>query len=270
MRLVTTGLRDRVDLCADVASILRWSKQCDDTIFLYGFDRLWNESHEALTAHADVFVVVVRAINSKVISARAQAIDRNAIHQSVFYGQGAMLDQPYPQGNPWHLEGSRSLEYDPEKAKSLLKAARAVGTAIKIVCNVTFTFHRESAQIVQEMWNSVGFKVTLEPLDTVPILNTLKKGDFDGLIGGNTYRFDPDGFFERNFYSKSDLTQILSGWHNERYNRLVEEAKRTLDPARRKALYTEGWNIVNVELPHFHLHEVTIERSRIRRNIWNQ
>jgi ABC-type transport system substrate-binding protein len=38
---------------------------------------------------------------------------------------------------------------------------------------------------------------------------------------------------------------------------LVEEAKRTLNPARRKELYTEAWNIVNVELPHFHLHEVT-------------
>jgi ABC-type transport system substrate-binding protein len=37
---------------------------------------------------------------------------------------------------------------------------------------------------------------------------------------------------------------------------LVEEAKRTLDQARRKELYTEGWNIVNVELPFFYLHEV--------------
>jgi ABC-type transport system substrate-binding protein len=38
---------------------------------------------------------------------------------------------------------------------------------------------------------------------------------------------------------------------------LVEEARRTLDPARRKALYTEAWNIVTVELPFFYLHEVT-------------
>src|SRR5262249_383791 len=29
-------------------------------------------------------------------TAAAHAIDRNAIHNSVFYGQGAMLDQPYP------------------------------------------------------------------------------------------------------------------------------------------------------------------------------
>ncbi len=197
-------------------------------------------------------------------TAAAHAIDRNAIHNSVFYGQGAILDQPYPPGNPWHLEGSRSLEYDPEKAKSLLKAARAVGTAIKIVCNVTFTFHRESAQIVQEMWNSVGFKVTLEPLDTLPYLKARKQGEFHGLVQGNTFRFDPDSFFERNFHSKSDYAQVLSGWQNERYDQLVEEAKKTLDSARRKELYTAAWNIVNVELPHFHLHEVTMASAAVQ------
>jgi peptide/nickel transport system substrate-binding protein len=197
-------------------------------------------------------------------TAAAHAIDRNAIHNSVFYGQGAMLDQPYPHGNIWHLESSRSLEYDPDKAKSLLKAAQAVGTTIKIVCNSTFTFHRESAQIVQEMWNSIGFKVSLEPLDTVPFLNARKQGEFHGLVQGNTFRFDPDSFFERNFHSRSDYAQVLSGWKNERYDQLVEEAKRTLDLARRKELYTEAWNIVNDELPHFHLHELTMTSAAVK------
>ena len=41
--------------------------------------------------------------------AAAHAIDRQAIHHAVYYGQGAMADQPYPEGNPWHLEGIRSL-----------------------------------------------------------------------------------------------------------------------------------------------------------------
>jgi peptide/nickel transport system substrate-binding protein len=196
-------------------------------------------------------------------TAAAHASDRQAIHNSVFYGQGDILDPPYPHGSFWHLE-SRSLEYDPDKAKALLRQVRAVGTAIKVICAANVAYNRETAQVVQEMWNTIGFKVTLEPLDTMPLLNTLKKGDFDGLIGGNTYRFDPDGFFERNFYSKSDLTHILSGWHNERYDRLVEEAKRTLDPARRKELYTTAWNIVNNELPHFHLHEVVMTSAAVK------
>jgi peptide/nickel transport system substrate-binding protein len=75
-------------------------------------------------------------------------------------------------------------------------------------------------------------------------------------IQGNTYRYDPDDFFARNLHSKSEYSQILSGWENARYDRLVEEAKRTLDQARRKELYTEAWNIVNVELPFFYLHGI--------------
>src|SRR6266699_6042018 len=89
------------------------------------------------------------------------------------------------------------------------------------------------------MWNNVGVKVTLEPLDTMPYLAARKQGDFDGLISGNTLRFDPNDFYGRNLHSKSEYAQVMSGWQNERYDQLVEEARRTLDPARRKALYTE-------------------------------
>ena len=196
-------------------------------------------------------------------TAAAHAIDRNAVHYSVFYQQGAMLDQPYPLGHPWHLE-SRSLEYDPDKAKALLKQARAVGTPLKIICSANTPYSRDCAQVVQEQWSSVGFKVTLEPLDSVPYQMTRRERAFDGIVQGNTLRFDPDDFYGRNLHSKSQYAQVLSGWQNERYDRLIEEAKRTLDPARRKALYTEGWNIVNVELPHFHLHEVVITSAAVK------
>ena len=70
----------------------------------------------------------------------------------------------------------RGLEYDPDKAKALLKQARAVGTPLKIVCNVTVAFNREIAQVIQELWNSVGFKVTVETLDTIPFLKARKRG----------------------------------------------------------------------------------------------
>jgi peptide/nickel transport system substrate-binding protein len=196
-------------------------------------------------------------------TAAAHAIDRRAVHFSVFYEQGDMLDQPYPNGHPWHVE-SQSLQYDPEKAKAILKRARAVGTALKIVCTANTPYARECGQIVQEQWNSVGFKVTLEPLDSVPYVTARRERAFDGLVQGNTLRFDPDDFYGRNLLSTSQYAQILSGWKNERYDRLITEAKRTLDPARRKALYTEGWNIVNVELPHFHLHEVVITSAGLK------
>jgi peptide/nickel transport system substrate-binding protein len=189
-------------------------------------------------------------------TAAAHATDREALHQAVYYGQGELLDQCFPRADPWYLPEIRALEYDPDRAKALLKEARAVGTAVKIIANVNTALARETVQVLQASWETVGFKVTLELLDTVPFLAAAREGHFDGRLGGYTYRYDPNDFYARNLHSKSEWNRSNSGWHNERYDRLVEEAKRTLDMARRKALYTEAQNIINVELPHFHLHDV--------------
>jgi peptide/nickel transport system substrate-binding protein len=188
--------------------------------------------------------------------AAAHAIDRNALHHAVYYGQGAILDQPYPESDPWHLVGIRSLEYDPEKAKGLLKEARAVGTQVKLIAGANTALARETVQVIQASWDAVGLKVTLDLLDTAPFVEATREGKFDARLGGHTYRYDPDDFFGRNLHSKSQFNQVFSRWYNDRYDRLVEEAKRTADMARRKELYTEAWNIVNAELPQFHLHEV--------------
>jgi ABC-type transport system substrate-binding protein len=198
-------------------------------------------------------------------TAAALAIDRNALHHAVYYEHGAMTDQPYPKGNFWHLEEIRSLEYDPERAQALLKEARAVGTEVRLLCNANSVIGREQAQVIQDQWSTVGFKVTVELLDTVPWNQARNEGTFTASIQGHTFRYDPDDFFGRDLHSKSEYSNILSGWQNARYDQLVEEAKRTLDPARRKVLYTEGWNIVNVELPFFYLHEVTQTSAAVKK-----
>jgi len=146
----------------------------------------------------------------------------------------------------------------------MLKEARAAGTQVKFVVNATSTLNRETAQVIQDLWSTVGFKVTLDPLDTVPFRDARNSGTFDALINSNTYRYDPDDYFARNLHSKSDYNGSLSGWQNARYDQLVEEAKRILDPARRKELYTEAWNIVNVELPFCYLHEITQTSAAVK------
>jgi len=189
-------------------------------------------------------------------TAAAHAIDREAIHQTVYYGQGEILNQCFPKGDPWYLEGVRSLEYDPDRAKALLREARAAGTQVKLIAGANLATTRETAQVIQEAWNAVGLKATLELLDTVPLFAAWREGTFDASLSGYTYRFDPNDFYARDLHSQSEWSKGRSGWQNERYDRLVEEAKRTVDRARRKELYTEAQNIVNVELPLFQLHDV--------------
>jgi peptide/nickel transport system substrate-binding protein len=202
--------------------------------------------------------------DKRVRMAAAHAIDRNAVHHSVFYGHGAIADQPYPAGNQWHLEGIRSLEYDPERAKALLQEARAMGTEVKLLCLSTFVIGRETAQVVQDQWNKVGFKVNVDLLDVVPWRQARTTGAYTAAIQGNTFRYDPDDFFGRNLHSNSQYAKVLSGWQNARYDQLIDEAKRTIDPAQRKQMYTEAWNIANAELPFFYLHEMTDTSAAVK------
>jgi peptide/nickel transport system substrate-binding protein len=197
-------------------------------------------------------------------TAAAHAIDRQAVHHVVYYGQGEILDQCFPRGDPWHLEEIHGLEYDPDKAKALLREARAVGTVVKIIANVNTALARETVQVIQEAWDAVGLKATLDLLDTAPFTAASREGAFDARLGGYTYRYEPNDFYARNLHSQSEWNKSNSGWHNERYDRLVEEAKRTVDMARRKELYTEAQNIINVELPHFHLHDVVRTSAAVK------
>ncbi|PON18742.1 hypothetical protein C2W62_06425 [Candidatus Entotheonella serta] len=98
----------------------------------------------------------------------------------------------------------------------------------------------------------------VDPVDGPTGREKLKKEDFHALVQGHSYRFDPDAFFDRNIHSKSSYAQRNHGWVNERYDKLIEEAKRTADPAKRRELYTEGWKVVNEELPQFHLSELSM------------
>ena len=50
-------------------------------------------------------------------TAAAHAIDRNALHQIVYYGQGEILDQCFPREDPWYLEGSAAWSTIPTAPK---------------------------------------------------------------------------------------------------------------------------------------------------------
>ncbi len=193
-------------------------------------------------------------------TAAAHAIDRDAIHNAVFYGQAKALTQPYPPGNPWHMDadGYKVLEFDPDKARSMIKKAKAVGTEIVLISRTSPAYNAQCGEILQAMWTDVGFKVRTEPLDAAVERERLRKGDFHAHVQGHSYRFDPDAFFDRNLHSKSAYGKMRHAWSDPRYDKLVEEAKRTPDLSKRRELYTAGWKIVHEELPQFHLHELSM------------
>jgi peptide/nickel transport system substrate-binding protein len=191
--------------------------------------------------------------------AAAHAIDHEAIKQAVFYGRGEIARGYYASVSPWFAAGAKPWpEHDPDKAKSILRKARAVGTEIILQSDNAYPYLHQTAELVQNMWSEVGFKVTLY-LYEAPVLNQKRRDrDFHAESTSGSYRWDPDGWFSRQFLSSAPANKINgSGFNNAKVDTLIAEARQTADKKKRLEIYAAVESIVNDELPVLYIHHLT-------------
>lgn len=191
--------------------------------------------------------------------AAAHAVDHEAIKQAVFYGQGDTARGCYPPASSWHSTAVRPCpEYDPEKARFLIKQAKAEGATISLQALSSYPYMQQTAELLQAMWTEVGFKVNYETYDTPVLRDKRRKREFDAESTGASYRFDPDGWFSRQVLSTAPSTKEGSGFKNEKVDNLIAEARREADKKRRLELYAAIDTIVNEELPMLYIHYLTL------------
>ncbi|MBE9198066.1 MULTISPECIES: ABC transporter substrate-binding protein [unclassified Nodularia (in: cyanobacteria)] len=213
----------------------------------------------------------------------AYAIDRQTMINNTFRGLGQTQDSPLTIQSPFYLapeEGLKTYDYNPEKAKELLKKAgfkyNAQGQLLDAQGNrVRFTLLtnagnriREAmgAQISQDL-GKIGMQVDFTPLAwntyTDKLANTL---DWDasllGLSGGlepnnGANVWNPEGGLHM-FNQKPQAGQKpIEGWEvapwEARIGDLYIQAARELDAAKRKAIYAETQKITQENLPFIYL-----------------
>jgi ABC-type transport system substrate-binding protein len=197
--------------------------------------------------------------DKRVRQAAAHAIDRQAIMQAVFYGRGDTALGAYAPSSPWYAANTRPYpEYDPEKAKFLLRRAKADGAPIVLQSLQAFPYMQQTGELLQAMWTDVGFKVQHHIYEAPVLRQKRRERDFDAESAAASYRFDPDGWFSRHLLSTSPSTKENSGFRNERVDNLIAEARRTVNKQKRLELYGEIDSIVNEELPILYIHHLTL------------
>jgi len=174
------------------------------------------------------------------------AINREEILQKIIKGQGELgNDSPVGPANVYRAtpEELPQRAYDPEKAKFHLKKAGKEGLSVEFhVADSAFEGATDAAQLYAESAKAAGIniKVIREPDDGYWSNVWLVKPWCASYWGG---RPTEDWIFSQIYSKGADWNE--THWSNDRFNKLLVEARGELDSAKRRELYVEMQRIVH-------------------------
>jgi peptide/nickel transport system substrate-binding protein len=191
--------------------------------------------------------------NKTLRKAVAYAIDREAIIKSVFQGQADLLDGPIGAGQyAFSPDVKPKYRYNPEKAKQLVKEAGFPdGLDVNLFASTDrYVNDRESSEAIAAMLSKVGIRTKLNMLDYSIEWPNVRKGAVPFYYQGRGSVIDPSPMLEQ--YFQTSVTPRI-GYSNPQLDALLQAERREFDPARRKALLLQAFDIIEDELPAFFL-----------------
>ncbi|WP_283147494.1 ABC transporter substrate-binding protein [Silvimonas soli] len=179
------------------------------------------------------------------------AFDAKTYLKVVFDGTAQDASRPYPP-NTWSFDKDLGdYNYDPVKAKELLKKAglpNGFETTIwtRPTGSVLNPNPKAGAELLQSDLAKVGIKATIKTIEWGELIKRGKAGEHDllfmGWAGDNG---DPDNFFTPQF----SCAAVQSGTNFARYcdpqlDKLITDGKRTADLAQRTKIYRNAQKII--------------------------
>ena len=174
-------------------------------------------------------------------------------------GRGDIATSYYAPVSPWHAPGIRPYpEHDPEKARFLLRQAKAKGTPIALqslrpfpTCSRRENSYRPCGPMSASR-SSTTF-TNCQCCDKSVVIGTLMPSPRRAAIA-----------LIRMAGSRVICCQQLrrrrsfQGFRSERADKLIVEARQTINKQKRLELYAEIESIVNEELPYLYIHNLTL------------
>ena len=225
---------------------------------------------EAMRSHPDIQVLEQEGLNvgylafntekepftdKRVRQALNMAIDKEAILDAVFQGQGAIAKNPIPPTMWSYNDAIEDYPYDPDGAKALLEEAGVSGLQTDIwAMPVQRPYNpnaRRMAELIQADWANIGVEAEIVSFEWGEYLERSKNGEHQTvLLGWTGDNGDPDNFlYVLLGCAAADDGTNRARWCHEPFNDLLVEAKRTSDVAERTRLYEEAQVIFKEEAP---------------------
>lgn len=189
-------------------------------------------------------------VDNNVRLAMKHAVDRKKLVDVVFRGFADVgNDHPVPKSDPFYNSELPQRTQDPDKVKFYLKKAGLSTLNVDLHSSVAaFSEAIDFATVIQESAKSTGININVirDPADGY-YKNVWMKVDFAVVNWG--VRPTLDLSFSLNY--KSDSKWNDTHWKNDRFDKVLLEARVALDQKKRKELYWEAQKIVYEEHGNF-------------------
>jgi peptide/nickel transport system substrate-binding protein len=176
--------------------------------------------------------------DKRVRQALSMAVDRKKLVDSLWLGKAVIPGgHNYPEYGRMYLEG-RTLPFNPEKAKALLKEAGYNGSPIvyRTMPNY-YTNALDAAQIIVEMWKAVGVNAQLQVVENFAQMRA--KGQQVGNNSNSTRLPDPLGALWVSYGPSSYFQQSGEFTDHATFNAIGRALEQETDWDKRKALFAQ-------------------------------
>lgn len=142
------------------------------------------------------------------------AINRQVIVDQLLQGEARIAIGPLAEDHPYFDEKLLPIEYDPEKAKSMLEAAGwDSNRELQVLVSTGNEVREKSAILIQQDLQKIGIKTKIQTLDFPTLLTNARNGDYDLCFIGSAGSVDPSesvpnvtAGYMNNFAQLSDQT----------------------------------------------------------------
>lgn len=170
-------------------------------------------------------------------------VDRDAIVQVVLNGAGTAGHSPFPPNNFANGTSDSYVKPDIAQAKDILRKA-GIPDGFSFTLKIdTDPVNQQVAQMLQNMFKPAGVTMNIEKVEFGALLEQAKNANFEAATISWSGRSDPD----QNIYDwfVTGGTQNYSKYSNQQTDKLLNDARATLDDAKRKELYDQVMDIVH-------------------------
>ncbi len=106
------------------------------------------------------------------------------------------------------------------------------------------------AELLKEQWKSLGIEIEIKAMDISQIeKDIIKKRDYESLLFGEVLTLIPDPYPFWHSTQKKDPGLNLAIYQNKKADKLLEDARRTLDEKERKEKLEEFQNLLIADSP---------------------